>query len=77
MKIYDSLIIGGGPAGLSAAIYLARFNRSVLVIDAGHGRTQYREHNENYLGFPEGINAQKLRELGKEQAEKYVLYPIL
>jgi thioredoxin reductase (NADPH) len=71
MKLYDSLIIGGGPAGLSAAIYLARFNRSVLVIDAGHGRTQYREHNENYLGFPEGIQAQKLRELGKEQAERY------
>lgn len=69
--LYDSIVIGGGPAGLSAAIYLARFNRSALVIDMGHGRTMNHEHNENYFGFPQGINARKLTELGKEQAERF------
>ncbi|HLL60336.1 MAG TPA: NAD(P)/FAD-dependent oxidoreductase, partial [Candidatus Nitrosocosmicus sp.] len=71
MEIYDSLIIGAGPAGLSTAIYLSRFNRSVLVIDMGYGRSTSPEINENYLGFPEGIHAKDLRELGRKQAEKF------
>jgi thioredoxin reductase (NADPH) len=69
--MYDSIIIGGGPAGLSAAIYLSRFNRKVLVLDKAYGRSSYHQVNENYLGFPEGIHAQKLRELGKKQAERF------
>lgn len=68
---YDCAIIGGGPAGESAAIYLARFNRSVLVLDRGGGRTCTHELNENYLGFPFGIKARKLWELGKTQAERF------
>ena len=49
MKKYDSIIVGGGPAGLSAAIYLARYNRSVLVIDQGRGgRWQSHEHNAGW-----------------------------
>lgn len=69
---YDCLIIGGGPAGLSAAIYLARFNRSTLVIDSEKGgRWQTHEINENYLGFPQGIHSEKLRQLGKEQAKRF------
>ena len=71
MKIYDAIVIGGGPAGLSAAIYLARSNRSVLVIDKGDGRSKGKQLNENYLGFPKGIKAKKLSELGKEQAERF------
>lgn len=71
-KTYDCVIVGGGPAGLSAAIYLARFNRTVLVVDRGHGgRWQTHEVNENYLGFPQGIHTVKLRELGVEQAERF------
>ena len=66
--IYDSLVIGGGPAGLSAAIYLARFNRNVLVIDKKEGRSTYPQVNENYLGFPKGIQAMKLRYIGRQQA---------
>src|SRR5437764_9346424 len=69
--VYDSLIVGGGPAGLSAAIYLARFNRSVLVIDAGEGRSTSHETNENYLGFPEGIASRDLRERGRRQAQRF------
>lgn len=71
MKTYDSIIIGGGPAGLSAAIYLARFNRSVLIIDSCEGRWQSREVNENYLGFQEGIPARTLVLRGRQQAEKF------
>lgn len=69
--ILDTLIIGAGPAGLSAAIYLSRFNRQVLVIDRGHGRTESQEINQNYLGFPEGIHSTKLVELGKTQAASF------
>ena len=71
MKKYDCVIIGGGPAGLSAAIYMARFNRSVLVVDRGGGRASGKQINENYLGFPKGIKASKLLELGKKQTEHF------
>jgi len=71
MKIYDCVIIGAGPAGLSAAIYLARFNRRVIVIGRDHGRTNNYEINENYLGFPHGIAARHLTELGREQAIRF------
>jgi thioredoxin reductase (NADPH) len=71
MKTYDIVIIGGGPAGLSAAVYGSRALRSVLVIDNSEGRSSYNQTNENYLGFPKGIKARKLRELGKKQAEKF------
>ena len=67
----DAIIVGGGPAGLSAAIYLARFNRSVVVIDHGEGRSTSSEVNENYLGFPEGIASTELRQLGRRQAERF------
>ena len=70
-SMYDSIIIGGGPAGLSAAIYLGRFNRNILVIENGFGRSNYHQLNENYLGFPEGIYALQLKELGKKQAERF------
>jgi len=69
--LYDCVIVGGGPAGISAAIYLARFNRSVIVCDHGDGRWTTREINENYLGFPDGIAAMQLRELGRRQAERF------
>src|SRR3989344_2035987 len=71
MKIFDSVIVGGGPAGLTAAIYLARYNRSCNIVDIGHGRSTSHEINENYMGFPKGIHSTKLRELGLEQAQRY------
>jgi thioredoxin reductase (NADPH) len=69
--IYDALILGGGPAGLSAAIYLGRFTRRVLVLDAGQGRSSFAQINENYLGFPDGVTTRELRELGRRQAERF------
>jgi thioredoxin reductase (NADPH) len=69
--MYDALILGGGPAGLSAAVYLGRFTRRVLVLDAGQGRSSFAQVNENYLGFPDGITTRELRELGRQQAERF------
>ena len=48
-RIYDCIIIGAGPGGLQAAIYLGRFNRKVLLIDRGGGRTTLAKNIENFL----------------------------
>ncbi|HEY3331111.1 MAG TPA: NAD(P)/FAD-dependent oxidoreductase [Capsulimonadaceae bacterium] len=69
--MHDALIIGGGPAGLSAAVYLGRFRRRVLVLDEGKGRSSFSQINENYLGFPDGVSTRELRELGRKQAERF------
>ncbi len=69
--MYDALILGGGPAGLSAAVYLGRFTRRVLVLDAAQGRSSFAQVNENYLGFPDGITTRELRDLGRKQAERF------
>jgi thioredoxin reductase (NADPH) len=68
---YDVLIVGGGPAGLSAALYLARYDRTVALFDAGQGRSTWHQVNHNYLGFPGGVAALRLRELGREQLADY------
>ena len=66
----DCLIVGGGAAGLSAAINLGRMRRSVLVVD-DKDRFRWRHPIHNYLGFPDGIKAADLRRLGRRQAAKY------
>jgi thioredoxin reductase (NADPH) len=68
---YDCIVIGGGPAGLSAAVYMGRFLRRVLVVDEGRGRSSYSQVNENYLGFPDGIPIRELEALGRRQAERF------
>lgn len=70
-KTYDCAVIGGGPAGLSAAIYMGRMRRSVIVIDDDEGRSTWHQVNRNYLGFVDGIHATALREVGAKQAAKY------
>src|SRR4051794_618419 len=70
-SIFDCVIVGAGPAGLSAAVYLGRLRRKVLVIDDRHGRSTWHQVNRNYLGFPDGVHATALRELGRKQAERY------
>jgi thioredoxin reductase (NADPH) len=68
----DALVIGGGPAGLSAAIALGRACRSVAVFDRERpGRCDRPQINHNYLGFPEGIAAADLVALGQKQAARY------
>lgn len=68
---FEVLIIGGGPAGLSAALYMARYNRSTAVFDTGRGRSTWHQINHNYLGFPGGVSARRLRELAYEQLAEY------
>ena len=71
--MYDILIIGGGEAGLSAAICAARLNRTVAVVDRGveASRDQWARKYLNYPGFPDGISARALRDLGDKQAALY------
>jgi thioredoxin reductase (NADPH) len=71
MKIIDCLIIGAGPAGLTAAIYLARFYRSVMVADGGSSRASLIPISHNYPGFPNGISGIQLLTQLREQALHY------
>ena len=67
----DCLIVGGGPAGLTAGLYLARFHRRALVIDAGESRLQAIKKSYNHPGFPDGIGGLELKERLHRQASKY------
>ncbi|MBY0468652.1 MAG: NAD(P)/FAD-dependent oxidoreductase [Burkholderiaceae bacterium] len=53
--VLDCAVVGGGPAGLTAGLYLRRFHRSVRVIDAGDSRAQRIVCSHNYPGFPDGV----------------------
>jgi thioredoxin reductase (NADPH) len=66
----DCVIVGGGAAGLSAAVNLGRMRRSVLLIDE-RDRFMWKHVVYNYLGFPDGIAAVDIRRLGWRQASKY------
>lgn len=67
----DVAIIGGGPAGLSAAVYTARADQETLVFDKGDGTTRDVDMMENVYGFPDGATGPELVEVGQEQATKF------
>jgi thioredoxin reductase (NADPH) len=67
----DCLIIGGGPAGLTAAVYLGRFRRKVVVVDGGWSRAEWISRSHNLAGFPEGIAGPVFLERMREQARVY------
>ena len=69
--ILDCLIVGGGPAGLTAAIYLARFHLEILVVDGGKSRAAWIPCTRNASGFPEGIKGTELLQRMRDQACKY------
>jgi len=71
--LYDIIIVGGGPAGLTTAIYSARDGMSVLVLEkeGAGGLAASTELIENFPGFPEGINGADLMERFREQAERF------
>lgn len=66
---FDVIIIGAGPAGISAALYARRANLSVLVLHAGIGSLEKARKIENYYGFPAGISGEELYRNGISQAE--------
>jgi thioredoxin reductase (NADPH) len=68
--ILDCLIVGGGPAGLTAATYLARFRRRVLVADEGQSRAALIPLSHNYPGYS-GISGRDLLAVLRAQAERY------
>lgn len=67
----EVIVVGGGIAGLSAAIYLGRAQRDTLVIDSGHSMAKWEPIVGNYLGFPEGVSGDDLLKFGREQAEAH------
>jgi thioredoxin reductase len=67
---YDVAIVGGGPAGLSAAVLLGRCRRGVIVFDQGKARNKVAHAINGYLGL-EAIAPQELRAAGRKQAERY------
>ena len=66
---YDLAIVGGGPAGASAAVFAARAGLRTVVLDADKGMTR-RALVHNHLGFPEGISGPELVERGQEHARR-------
>ena len=69
--IVDCAVVGGGPAGLTAAIYLARFRRKTVLFDRGGSRAALIPTSHNHAGFPEGINGRELLARMADQARRY------
>ncbi len=67
----EVIVVGGGLAGLSAAIYLGRAQRDTLVIDSGRSMAVWEPEVENYLGFSKGVSGEELLRQGKKQAKKH------
>jgi thioredoxin reductase len=70
VQFFDVIIIGGGPAGLSAALLLGRCRRRVIVIDAGTPRNAAAKELHGYLGH-DGIVPSELRELARRELARY------
>lgn len=71
----DCLVIGGGPAGLTAAVYLARYRRTLRLVDAGESRVQRIPRTRNVLGFPDGVSGNSLLNRMREHAARYGIEP--
>lgn len=71
IEYYECIIIGGGIAGLQAAVQLGRYKHNVLVIDSNDGRSNLCKGYHNILGWPDGVSGETLRSLGKIHARRY------
>lgn len=70
-KELDCVIIGGGPGGLTAGIYLSRFRCNIKLIDDDNSRAALIPLSHNYPGFPQGISGSKLLSSLRQQYENY------
>jgi len=68
--MYDAIVIGGGPAGATAAIYLQRFKKNTLLIMKDRGALGKTAHVDNYYGFEDTITGPELLERGINQAKR-------
>ncbi|MXO70834.1 NAD(P)/FAD-dependent oxidoreductase [Alteraurantiacibacter buctensis] len=69
--LLDCVIVGGGPAGLTAAIYLARFHRRAVLVDRGGSRAAMIPRSHNHPGYPDGIPGKELLALMARQARGF------
>lgn len=69
--MHDCIIIGAGPAGLTAAIYLARYHLAIRLIDSGQSRAALIPRTRNHAGFPGGIVGTELLDRMRRQAEEF------
>ena len=67
--MYDSIIIGSGPAGVTASLYMIRAGLNILVISKNETVLDKAEHIENYYGFENGISGKNLNAIGIKQAQ--------
>jgi len=72
-RLYDMIIIGGGPAGMTAGLYASRARLRTLLIENGlfGGQMTTTELIENYPGFPQGVSGEELSRLMEEQAKRF------
>src|SRR5688500_20212621 len=68
---WEVIIVGAGPAGLSAAIYLGRSQRRTLLLHSAHSMAKWEQDVQNYLGFPDGIDGKDLLDRGLRQAKRF------
>lgn len=71
LDLLDCVVVGAGPAGLTAAIYLARFRRRFRVIESGESRAAWIPRSHNHPGFPDGVRGPTLLSRMRRQAERY------
>jgi thioredoxin reductase (NADPH) len=69
--LLDCVIVGAGPAGLTAAIYLKRFHRSVVVLDSGEARALRIDRSHNVPGYPDGVSGHGLLERLRQQLHRF------
>lgn len=67
--MYDVIVIGGGPAGISASLYLKRANLNVLIISKGYGSLEKASEIENYYGLKNNVSGKELFDIGVNQAK--------